>query len=368
MKRRLGRNDPCWCGSGKKFKKCHLNREIADPLPPEAVGTAAIRAWSHKLCLHPLAAPGVCDKIVSAHTVQRSGVLGRIVDRTNHVLTFYPPAFEQPVEPEPRRIGWRDASTFTGFCAAHDSKTFKPLEQNAFAGTNEQSFLIGYRALCHEIYQKSGALRAVPVMRELADRGLPVEAQKLIQRQYSAVNAGARKGLAVVEALKSRMDKQLLTADYSEWSRLIVRFEGDLCVASTGAVSPNRDLDGHQLQVLHETDATQQQTLLCGVVATENGGAVVFTWLRSQPLPRRFLDSFLRQGQTHLPSLLVQFMFAHVENTYFSENWWRSLPDGDRQHVRSLALTRNAYYTPFSYSTSRIVPWRVLDAKIEDAA
>jgi preprotein translocase subunit SecA len=20
---RLGRNDPCWCGSGKKYKKCH---------------------------------------------------------------------------------------------------------------------------------------------------------------------------------------------------------------------------------------------------------------------------------------------------------------------------------------------------------
>jgi hypothetical protein len=20
----LGRNDPCWCGSGKKYKKCHL--------------------------------------------------------------------------------------------------------------------------------------------------------------------------------------------------------------------------------------------------------------------------------------------------------------------------------------------------------
>jgi preprotein translocase subunit SecA len=23
----IGRNDPCWCGSGKKWKKCHLNRE-----------------------------------------------------------------------------------------------------------------------------------------------------------------------------------------------------------------------------------------------------------------------------------------------------------------------------------------------------
>ena len=22
-KKEIGRNDPCWCGSGKKFKKCH---------------------------------------------------------------------------------------------------------------------------------------------------------------------------------------------------------------------------------------------------------------------------------------------------------------------------------------------------------
>ena len=22
-KKKIGRNDPCWCGSGKKFKKCH---------------------------------------------------------------------------------------------------------------------------------------------------------------------------------------------------------------------------------------------------------------------------------------------------------------------------------------------------------
>ena len=21
---KLGRNDPCWCGSGKKYKQCHL--------------------------------------------------------------------------------------------------------------------------------------------------------------------------------------------------------------------------------------------------------------------------------------------------------------------------------------------------------
>ncbi len=23
----LGRNEPCWCGSGKKYKNCHLERD-----------------------------------------------------------------------------------------------------------------------------------------------------------------------------------------------------------------------------------------------------------------------------------------------------------------------------------------------------
>jgi SEC-C motif-containing protein len=26
----LGRNDPCWCGSGKKYKRCHLGKDSAE--------------------------------------------------------------------------------------------------------------------------------------------------------------------------------------------------------------------------------------------------------------------------------------------------------------------------------------------------
>ena len=26
--RSLGRNDPCWCGSGKKYKQCHMRQDI----------------------------------------------------------------------------------------------------------------------------------------------------------------------------------------------------------------------------------------------------------------------------------------------------------------------------------------------------
>ncbi|MEZ4470904.1 MAG: SEC-C metal-binding domain-containing protein [bacterium] len=24
---KLGRNDPCWCGSGQKYKKCHMDAD-----------------------------------------------------------------------------------------------------------------------------------------------------------------------------------------------------------------------------------------------------------------------------------------------------------------------------------------------------
>ncbi len=31
-----GRNDPCWCGSGRKYKQCHLGRPATAPLPERA--------------------------------------------------------------------------------------------------------------------------------------------------------------------------------------------------------------------------------------------------------------------------------------------------------------------------------------------
>jgi preprotein translocase subunit SecA len=26
-KDKIGRNDPCWCGSGKKYKQCHMKQD-----------------------------------------------------------------------------------------------------------------------------------------------------------------------------------------------------------------------------------------------------------------------------------------------------------------------------------------------------
>jgi preprotein translocase subunit SecA len=37
----LGRNDPCWCGSGKKYKHCHMRSDQASGGPPEGTPAGA---------------------------------------------------------------------------------------------------------------------------------------------------------------------------------------------------------------------------------------------------------------------------------------------------------------------------------------
>lgn len=359
---KIGRNDPCWCGSGKKFKKCHLPTAAAALLPFAAIENAGQRAWRERTCLHPSAAPGVCNRVVSAHTVQRSQVLERLIDDSNHVFTFHPGS---PGAPE--RIGWHEASTFTGFCGRHDAATFAPVETKPFDGRAEQCFLLGYRALCYEVYQKGGFLRSSPIVRDLIARGRPEAEQRDLYHIDSLLQAGASKGLEALQTLKCQMDAQLLKSDYTGWSRFVATFRGNLCVASTGGVAPNRDLDGHELQVLHDSDPAKQETMLCSVVTADDGVAVVLTWPTAQGAPRRWVESVLARGRHKLASYLVQFMFAYLENTYFSFDWWTSLGDADRRHVGNLGCMWNAYYEQFEYRDVALVPWELLDARFEDA-
>jgi len=253
--------------------------------------------------------------------------------------------------PKLLKIGWREASTFTGFCSKHDSTTFRPLETREFDGSLQHCFLIGYRALCHEIHQKSRMLQSQQTFLSLVDRGLPLKAQLETQRMGSAQNAGFRKGIEDFGRLKAIMDEQLLQGTYSGWRRTVINFKGPLSVASTGAVSPNRDLDGNELKVLHNPDALAEE-LLFGIVATEDGGAAVFLCRADDKAPQIFVECLLRQ-EGRLCSLIVQFAFAYIENTFFSKGWWDSLSDADRQHLASLAWISNAYYEHFTYSYSR---------------
>lgn len=78
-KNKIGRNEPCPCGSGKKFKKCCLNKS-QDQRFAETMSKSMHNIKNEariKRCLHPKQEE--CDgKIVKAHAIQNNRILNKI--------------------------------------------------------------------------------------------------------------------------------------------------------------------------------------------------------------------------------------------------------------------------------------------------
>ncbi len=49
--RKIGRNNPCWCGSGKKFKECHLDRDKQEPVPLWQASDKFKESFGVKYCM-----------------------------------------------------------------------------------------------------------------------------------------------------------------------------------------------------------------------------------------------------------------------------------------------------------------------------
>ncbi|MBN2377185.1 MAG: SEC-C domain-containing protein [Sedimentisphaerales bacterium] len=125
---RLGRNDPCWCGSGEKYKKCHLNRESQQPYKMSDIVEFQKKFSDKKYCMHPEANDENCKgDICKAHSVQRA-LLDKIAENS-HVFGWNLDMLENTSDSKPRSIGINEASIFTGFCNYHDTKIFEPIEK-----------------------------------------------------------------------------------------------------------------------------------------------------------------------------------------------------------------------------------------------
>jgi len=59
-----GRNDPCPCGSGKKFKKCHMGREVE--LPLDGVEEPTLEQMGQEICSLPPVDYGRCREMSDA--------------------------------------------------------------------------------------------------------------------------------------------------------------------------------------------------------------------------------------------------------------------------------------------------------------
>jgi hypothetical protein len=322
----------------------------------EALLSASWQQFTKKVCMHPDAALGHCNGIIDAHTVQRARTLQQLVDSKNHVMTFYPAEHDAKGLLRTHSRGWKQASTFTGFCGVHDGSTFAPLENKPFEFSTESAFLLSYRALCHELYQKEGSARSLSALRPLLDKGQPHEVQQRMHRQNSIFLAAITKAIDDLGKMKISADRSLKSKSYSDWRFACVEFAGPLSLATAGAPTPTKDLAGEPLQTLHDLHAPLQHLYL-SIVSCEVGAAVVFGWYRDHAAPQRMVESLLAVPEALLATYIAQYVFAHLENVCFARSWWDSLDPTSQLHVRKLAGIASPYDSAPTYIEHEVVPW-----------
>lgn len=328
---KLGRNEPCWCGSGKKYKNCHLRREQESPPSIEEVIQARRGPFERKYCLHPEAGPSECGgKIVRAHTVQKSGGLQRIA-RNGHVYALRAGSISSATL-EPTLIGVKKASTFTGFCSKHDNKTFEPIEKTSFLPCAQHAFLLGYRALCRELFGKRAMIEAVQNLKTM-DRGRSLGAQVSFHRVLRKIETGAKLGLRDIEHYKSIYDNILISMDYSLVRYYIVEFGATPEVLGSAAQFPSFDFEGNRLQSLRSQQVLDKVEF--SVVATVTGGAAVFTWMGDSEPVGRMIRSLDAHSDQDITSAFVRYAFEFFENVYFSPDWWENLDAGARAKLQA---------------------------------
>lgn len=349
--KKLGRNDLCWCSSGIKFKKCHGSRN-PPKTPPQVIGDRILKnAFKTGKCLYPGQAE--CGRPVRSHTIQRSGPLRRIVDNENRVSKLELDLVSEALPTwKDKKVGWRFASTFPGFCAKHDSEVFKCLESEEFSGYPEQCFLVGYRAICHELQRKKaldGSRWQTDALLSHVRGSIPIESE-----EFDANVALAYKELS---DKKRRLDAIFHQKDWSQWESRVVKFSGSMDIVGAGSTTPELTVEGRQVQ--SAADCSQDlQNLTIGLVEVGERFAFVLGWERCQEAPRLVADSIVQASVERIPQLLAQFLFLQLENIFFSEQWWQSLSQKKKALVMELSDTLEETVAP-QFPNEELVSWKL---------
>lgn len=334
---KMPRNHPCWCGSGKKWKSCHKDREKRDRVKIGRLLSEMREQFSEGYCYHPDAGVEACSqKIIRAHTIQRKGGLAGVTEG-GHVMSVkagVEAIFDNKGGIAPKLDGVRGASTFNGFCNLHDTAMFRPVEAYGSTLSTENIFLLAFRAVAHELYNKRAALQAVPIQRQM-DFGTPFPIQAAIQKHLHYKALGMKRGLAELESLKNRYDIAYRGSDFSEFSVYAVEFEEVLPVVASGAFYPEVDFLGNQLQKLGRGSAEFQH--IAFNLTTLNGTTVAaFGWLGSKDgPPAAFVESFKKLSDSEKSTAVIQLAFEQLENTFMRPSWWLGLPEEWRQFAIS---------------------------------
>jgi len=331
----LGRNQPCWCESGKKYKHCHKDIESQPSVEPHTLIQALGSFKKTKKCSVPQSLVHECtNKIINAHTVSKSSSL-KAIARDGHVLRISV-KLNSNATPEITldEVGINSASTFSGFCSIHDKKLFSPIEDESFRATPLHCFLVTYRGLSKELFSKDYASKVFELMKTL-DRGKSLDQQVAIQAASRSLGENNNLSTGDLKYIKSKLDTMLISKDYSGLNYAVFTLDSPPPIMGSSIVCPTFDFNGNKAQDTSSFPSDIPDYLAVNSFSSEGKGYIVLSWLAEHS---ETCNKLMRQfvGQKLTSDSLAAFTVLLIENFYISPAWWLSLDSDTQNLIRGL--------------------------------
>ncbi|TKW66518.1 MAG: SEC-C domain-containing protein [Paracoccus denitrificans] len=332
------RNQPCWCGSGKKYKNCHLDRDVQPKENRWAALDLNRKAFSQKKCFARDVGLGDCEGgVIKAHTVSRGPNLARIA-KNGHVLRYRTTSSEMNGNGGNlsfKRIGIKDASVFHGFCRKHDREIFSCIENEVFTGRPDQCLAIAYRTMSRELYGKDASSHLRETLRD-ADKGSQPFQQFIFQKMLDEMDTGNEAARREHKATHDALTAAVVASRTDMLSSLIFEFAAPIPFMFAGAWVPLTDLHGAELQKGYVDELLEQ--VFVSSFAGESSAMICISWRNIDGAPGKVIaEQLIELPEEARASACLQFVMKHVENVFFNPDWFDALDKSQKAHLDQLA-------------------------------
>jgi len=225
-----------------------------------------------------------------------------------------------------RKVGVRNASTFTGFCAKHDAEIFKSVDTGPFAGSHEECALLLYRATAWEYYAKLHA-EVVADTASSFDKGKSLAHQIGLQSTTSAYKAGVQAAILDGRNRMDELERMMLARDFSDIRSLVIEFEQVPSIVAAAVFEPDFCLSGERIQQIGDL-SKPLMPLGISLVTYGDKSYFVFSWTQgADAIVRKFVDEYASVDPARLATALTVLLFETTENIYANPQWWTQLSD-----------------------------------------
>ena len=333
------RNKPCWCGSGIKYKKCHLQKEKELKVPSYKIHNDFKNSLKHKECKVPSELTHECsDKIIKAHTISKSANLKNIA-REGKVYGMTSDMLDVEGDSNPIKLALihiNQASIFYIFCSKHDKELFSPLEDVEFIFSNEQIFLLAYRTVAKAMYLKEQQVKMFSENVSTYDKSFTNKSQQTYIQLISHMFSDEESQLGDIRRIKQVFDNDLLASEHDNIKYYCILIDKVPEIMMAGVFNPDRDFDGNVLVDYVNNPSKEYNAILTSIIKIKDNGVIIFSW--NSRIQSQECDIFIQslhnlKNEDKVKAITCLLLKKNNENLYFSPSWYETLDSNKKKLV-----------------------------------